>query len=185
MDWNLPLSVEICQKEYKIRNDCDYRVVLDAIVALQDAELDIQDRVKCALIIFYEQLCGCDDFEVATREMFRIINNGESEEEQDKSAHPSVVSWEHDFKLIAPAVSRVLGYDVRDERRYTHWYTFMGAYMEIGECAFSTIISIRMKKSRGKKLEKWEEEFYRGHKKMVDLPAKLTAHEQELLNSKW
>ena len=57
--------------------------------------------------------------------------------------------------------------------------------MEIGECTFSTVVSIRSKRAKGKKLDKWEEEFYRENRKMIDLPQKLTAEEQEFLNSDW
>ena len=44
--------------------------------------------------------------------------------------------------------------------------------MEVGESTFSTIVSIRDKKRRGKKLEKWEEDYYKEHKNMVDLKTK-------------
>ena len=57
--------------------------------------------------------------------------------------------------------------------------------MEIGECSFSNIVSIRSKKQKGKKLDKWEEEFYREHKKEIDLPRKLTKEEMEWLDSDW
>ena len=37
----------------------------------------------------------------------------------------------------------------------------MGYYMGVGECALSTIVSIRTKKAKGKKLEKYESQFVR------------------------
>ena len=86
---------------------------------------------------------------------------------------------------MAPPISRTLGYSVRDAKNYTHWYDFIGAYMEIGECTFANIISIRNKKIKGKKLEKYEQEFYRENKKLVDLPQNLTEEEQEWLESDW
>ena len=48
--------------------------------------------------------------------------------------------------------------------QYLHWWTFLGAYMEIGESLFSQILSVRMKKAKGKKLEDWEREFYKENK---------------------
>ena len=51
--WSLPISVEINGKEYAIRNKCDYRVVLDVISALNDEELEMEQRVECALFQFY------------------------------------------------------------------------------------------------------------------------------------
>ena len=184
MNWDLPISVKIDGKEYSIRNKCDYRVVLDVISALNDNDLDIQHRLHCALFIFYEDLSGCQSIETAIKEMFKVINNGDEEAEAD-GAKPRLMDWEHDFKHLAPPISRILGYDVRMPDKYTHWYSFLGGYMEIGECAFSTIVSIRSKRAKGKKLEKWELEFLREHRQMIDLPQKLTAEEQSLLNSEW
>ena len=185
MMWDLPIAVEINGIKHPIRNNCDYRVVLDVICALNDSELTDEEKVKCALFIFYEDISQIDNFETAIKEMLRIINNGE--EETATSDHkPQLMDWEHDFKQIAPPISRVLGYDVRTPDKYCHWWSFLGAYMEIGgECTFATIVSIRNKRAKGKKLEKWELDFLREHRKIVDLPQKLTAEERELLNSDW
>lgn len=184
MIWDLPISVEIENKKHPIRNKCDYRVVLDVICALNDVELTDEEKIKCALFIFYEDISEICDIETAIKEMFRIINNGE--EDTTPYNKPQLMDWEHDFKQIAPPVSRVLGYDVRTPDKYTHWYSFLGGYMEIGgDCTFSTIVSIRNKRAKGQKLEKWELDFVRDNKKMIDLPKKLTAEEQELLNSEW
>lgn len=183
MIWDLPISVEINGKSHPIRNKCDYRVVLDVICALNDTDLTEEEKVKCALFIFYEDILQIDDFEMAIKEMFRIINNGEEDTTPDNK--PQLMDWEHDFSQLAPPISRVLGYDVRTPDKYTHWYSFLGGYMEIGECTFSTIVSIRSKRAKGKKLDKWEEEYIREHRKMVELPRKLTAEEEEFLNSDW
>ena len=157
--------------------------MLDVISALNDNELDMQYRLQCALFIFYEDLTGCENTDEAVRGMYNIINNGEVEQETDSK--PTLMDWEHDFQQIAPPISRVLGYDVRTSDKYTHWYTFLGGYMEIGECTFATVVSIRSKRAKGKKLEKWEQDFYKEHRKMVELPRKLTAEEQEFLDSDW
>ena len=184
MMWDLPIAVKISGKSHTIRNKCDYRVVLDVICALNDNELTEEEKVKCALFIFYEDVLAIDDFETAIKEMFRIINGGEEQDETQESK-PSLMDWEHDFPQLAPPVSRVLGYDVRTPDKYTHWYSFLGGYMEIGECTFSTIVSIRSKRAKGKKLESWEEEYLREHRKMVELPRKLTTEEEEFLSSDW
>ena len=184
MMWDLPIAVEINGKSHPIRNKCDYRVVLDVIFALNDNELTEEEKVKCALFIFYEDISNIDNFETAIKEMFRIRNGGE-EQEENQEQKPSLMDWEHDFSQLAPPISRVLGYDVRTPQKYTHWYSFLGGYMEIGECTFSTIVSIRSKRANGKKLDKWEEEYIREHRKMVELPRKLTAEEEEFLNSDW
>lgn len=185
MMWSLPISVELNGKEYVIRNKCDYRVVLDVITALNDTELEMENRIRCALFIFYEDLTGCTDFETAVKEMMKIINNGEEETEQEQSPKPQIMDWQHDFAQLAPPISRVLGYSVRDANHYTHWYDFIGAYMEIGECTFANIVSIRSKKQKGKPLEKWEQDFYKENRKIIDLPQNLTEEEKEWLDSDW
>ena len=77
---DLPIYVDINGKKHHIRNDCDYRVVLDAICALKDHELTYEEQVRCALFIFYEDISEIEDFETAIKEMFRIINGGEQQE---------------------------------------------------------------------------------------------------------
>jgi hypothetical protein len=180
MMWSLPLSVEIDGRDYKIRNKCDYRMVLDVINALNDEELEKVYRIQCALQIFYEDLAGLTNYEKAIDEMLKIINNGEENKGSDNS--PQLMDWEYDFKLIAPPISKVLGYSVRDPEKHTHWYDFVGAYMEIDESVWSTVIAIRIKKQKGKKLEKWEEEFCREHPEWVNLPVKFTQEEEEFFS---
>jgi hypothetical protein len=51
--------------------------------------------------------------------------------------------------------------------------------MEIGEGLYSQVINIRNKKSKGKKLEKWEQEFYRDNKVLVDLKMKKNERSEE------
>jgi hypothetical protein len=193
MMWSLPIFVEIGGTKYPIRNKCDFRVVLDVISSLSDEELEMEQRVECALFQFYgndelntleKVLLSLNDIQTAIMEMMKIINLGEetTEEEQHK---PQLMDWEHDFTQLAPPISRTLGYSVRDAKNYTHWYDFIGAYMEIGDCTFANIISIRNKRMKGKKLEDWEQEFYRENKKIIDLPHKLTDEEQEWLDSDW
>ena len=183
MMWDLPIAVEINGKNHPIRNKCDYRVILDAICALNDNELTDEEKVKCALFIFYEDVSQIDDFNTAIKEMYRIINGGE-EQEGSQEEKPQLMDWEHDFPVLVAPINRVLNCEIRLVD-YLHWFSLLSAYMEIGECTFSTIVSIRSKRAKGKKLDKWEEEYLREHRKMVELPRKLTAEEQEFLNSDW
>ncbi len=185
--WSLPISVEIDGKEYAIRNKCDYRVVLDVISVLNDKELNQQEKIQYSLFIFYEDITELENTEKAVKEIMKIIGTGEEDHEtnEQEKNKPPVMSWEHDFAQLAPPISRTLGYSVRDANHYTHWYDFIGAYMEIGECTFSTIISIRSKRQKGKKLDASEQEFYKENKKLVDLPQNLTEEEKEWLESDW
>jgi hypothetical protein len=52
--------------------------------------------------------------------------------------------------------------------------------MEIGsKCLFASILDIRTKKAKGKKLEKHEQEFYRDNRALIDLERKYSAEELE------
>ena len=55
----------------------------------------------------------------------------------------------------------------------------MGLFMEIGESLFSAVTNIREKKSKGKKLDDWEKEFYLGNKEIVDLKTLPERSEEE------
>lgn len=183
MTWDLPVCVEIKGQKHPIRNKCDYRVVLDVFCALNDNDLSDEEKIKCALFIFYEDVSKIDDFETAIKEMFRIINGGE-EEEQAQNNKPKLMDWEHDFPVLVAPINRVLGYEVRSVS-YLHFYTFLSAYYEIGECTFSAVVSIRKKRAKWQKLEKWEIDFLRENRKMIDFPQKFTMEEEEILNSEW
>lgn len=179
--WNYPTQVEIGDSIFNIRNKCDYRVVLDTLIALGDVELTEEDRLRVALIIFYEDISEIPDFSEAAEKMFDVIHCGEPD---DNQPNIRLMDWEHDFGMIAPPVNRVLGRDIRMPS-YLHWYTFMGAYKEIGECQFATVVSIRKKQATGQKLEKWELKYIREHANIIKLPPKMTQEESELLSSDW
>lgn len=186
-EWNLPTSVRVGGKELAIERQCDYRVILDCLAVYDDADIDIQNKHILALSIFYEKPEEIEDAEKALVEMLRIIS-GEMEEEystklQKQQPTPRMMSWKHDFKYIAPAVSKILGFDIRTPNVYVHWWTFLGAYQSIGEGVWSTFVSIRRKVMRGEKLEKWEERVYRENKSDIDLPQNYTEDELEFLNS--
>lgn len=188
MMWDLPTEIQIGEQIYHITNKCDYRVVLDVIIALNDEEMTTEEKVICGLLLFYDELTRenirfCPHLEQLQKEMFCIINGGE-EEEQTQETKPKLMDWEHDFPVLVAPINRVLGYEIRSVD-YLHWFSLLSAYYEIGECTFSTIVSIRSKRAKGKKLDKWEEEYIREHRKMVELPQKLTAEEEEFLNSDW
>ena len=77
-----------------------------------------------------------------------------------------------------PAINRVAGKEIRQEENI-HWWTFLGWFMEIGECTYSQVLSIRSKKAKGKNLEKWEQEFYSENRKIIDIQEKMTEEEKE------
>lgn len=88
------------------------------------------------------------------------------------------LDWKQDESIIFPALNKVAGYEIRNAE-YLHWWSFLGLFNEVGEGLFSTVMQIRHKKAKGKKLEKYEQEFYRNNKDLIDLKHKHSAEQQE------
>lgn len=159
--YELPTEIMIGGRQYGIRNRGDYRVVLGAFSVLDDAELEQNERIISALMIFYEDLneiedvLNLPDIETAIKEMFKFFNCNAPE-----TTHKArkLIDWEQDSNLISSAINKVANIEIRSEP-YIHWWTFMSYYMGIGECVLATVVSIRDKTLSGKKLEKWERDY--------------------------
>ena len=180
--WELPKSVWVNGHEYSIRTD--FRAVLDLLTALSDKDMQGQNEreknyIQCELIkrIMFENPDELlpEDMQEAFNGVVKFID---MEIEPSDKKSPRVMDWEQDATLIIPAVNRVIGHEVRADK-YMHWWTFLSAYMEIGECSFSHILSIRQKIATGKKLEKWERDFLKENKDLVLLKDKLTEEERK------
>lgn len=181
MNYTLPTSVTISGTEYAIRSD--FRAILDIFSALNDVELDDKERCFVAVSIFYPDFGTmppehCRD---AVIECFKFINGGADENETRKRKKPTrLIDWEQDFPLVVAPVNRVLGCDVRG-LEYLHWWTFLAAFQEIGDCTFAQVVRIRSKKAKGQKLDKDDMKWYRENRELVDLKTHYSQAEQALL----
>lgn len=175
MNYGLPKSLMVNGREEPIR--WEYTAVLDAISALNDEELDSKEKVYSALYIIYENFenFSVDDYGAAWDAATEFVN-GEMDDDQKSTV--KTVDFEQDYKIMIPAINRVAGREIRGEDGI-HWWTFLGWFMEIGECTYSTVLTIRSKKAKGKKLEKHEQEFFDANKKMVIIQPKLTEEEKQ------
>ena len=169
----LPTTLEVDGVERKIRSD--FRDALECFSAMNDASLTNGEKMYCVLYILFEDFDKIVDYDEAIKKALWFLSCGK-ESNQDL---PKRMDWEQDFDLIAPPVNRVLGYECRSVE-YLHWWTFIGAYMEIGECPFQSIVSIRIKRQKGKKLEKYEQEYYREHKDEIDLKTAYSAEDDDI-----
>lgn len=173
--YDLPTSLEIGGEEYAIRSD--YRAILDVMEVLADAELTDNERGAIALTIFYTDVDDIpqEDLEEAAARMMWFIGGGQ---DQQGGRRMRLMDWTQDFQLVVAPVNRVLGFECRAVE-YLHWWTFLNAYYEIGDCLFAQVTAIRKKLKTGKKLDKAEREFYRDNHAMVDLKTKETTEETE------
>ena len=181
MIYDLPTSVEIAGEEYPIRSD--YRAVLDICTALSDPELTAQEKSIVALGIFYGeevfQKLPANHYEEALRRCIWFIEGGTTDESSTRK-RPKLMDWEQDFQYIVAPVNRVIGTEIRSVK-YLHWWSFLSAYYEIGDCVFAQIVRIRSLKARGKPLDKADREWYQQNRKLVDLKTTYTEQENELL----
>lgn len=177
--WSFPTSLNVGGVDYEIRTD--YRAVLDLFTALNDPELQDESeeltayaQSQCILQIMFPQYDDIPEEHIqeALQKISEFIDMGI----RDERKKPKTMDWEQDAPIIIPAVNKVLNTEIRAQN-YIHWWTFLGAYMEIGESLFSNVVSIRQKKAKGQALEKWEKEFYKENKALIDLKEKYTEEE--------
>lgn len=190
--WELPVSITVNNTIYKIRTD--FRAVLDVLVAMNDPDLFEMDSdsnekawIQCItglqiLVEDFDTLLP-EDYVEAWQQCIDFIDCGNQD---DRKKKPHTMDWEQDAQIIIPAINRVQGTEIR-ALPYLHWWTFLGAYMEIGECLFSQVVHIRQKKASHKKLEKWEKEFYNANKEIIDLKKRVSEEQQREMDAleKW
>lgn len=178
--YELPTSVEVCGERYPIRSD--YRAVLDICAALSDPTLDGQEKTVIALGIFYPDIDAMpkEHYQEAGEKCTWFIDCGD--EHQNRPA-PQLMDWEQDFKYIVAPVNRVLGREVRAVE-YLHWWSFISAYYEIGDCLFAQIVRVRDRLARGKKLDQSDREWYRQNRHLVDRRQDYTEQESSAL-ARW
>ena len=189
MIYDLPESVEVGGREYKIRSD--FRPILDICVALNDPELSDEEKAETVLEIFYPDADEIppEHLQEALNKCFRFINGGEEDDVSEIKKPPRLEDWEQDFPLIVAPVNKVLGYETRavpyDPKTNTggvHWLTFLSAFNEVGgDCTFAQVVAIRSKLAKGKKLDKSEKEWLKNNRKLVDFKRKYTEKEDEYL----
>jgi hypothetical protein len=180
--YDLPTTLTVDGAELPIRSD--FRAVLDVITVLGDEALTDSQRGTMALEILYEDAGAIRTREAAQEAVERLLwfvgGGGGEQGGKPKGRKRRLMDWEQDFPLIVGPVNRVLGYECRS-CEYLHWWTFLSAYYEIGDCLFAQVVGIRAKRQKGKKLDKQDQAFYRDHRDLVDFRRKVTPEESALL----
>lgn len=172
----LPKSLEVGGSAYPI--ETDYRNILVFIAACSDPELTAEEKMLILLKRLYRDgfdKIAHEHIQEAAEKAKWFVDCGQ--EDDDKKPARKAMDWEQDEPLLFPAINKVAGMETR-AAPYIHWWTFAGYFMEIEEGTFSTVLGIRQKKAKGKKLEKWEQEFYRNNRRLCDLRKRYTEEEQ-------
>ena len=176
--FSLPTELEVGGELYKIRTD--YRAVLDILTAYSDPELDAADKTQVLVEILYidYETIPLEHMEEAVKQASRFID---ANLPADNKPKPVTMDWFKDAPVIIPEVNKIIGTEVRSVE-YMHWWTFFGAYMQIGgEGLYSSILNYRQKKALKKKLEKWEIEFGKENQALCDLNWEQRQKEREAI----
>lgn len=178
MIFELPKSVSVGGQEREIR--WEYRDVLTILAAAADPDLSKEDKALVALAIFYPRASDLDPSELqeALERISWFIDGGQEPKEEHG---PRLMDWEQDFPYIIASINRVMGREIRGPEP-VHWWTFLSAYYEIGDCLFAQIVHIRDAKARGKKLDKAEREWARRHADLVQLKTRYSEAEMDFLS---
>ena len=178
----LPTTLNVNGISYKIRTD--YRNILRIFEAFADNELsDSEKLIICLKRMFMDfSKLSPDDYKEAYEKVYQFIGCNKPKEERTPL---HTFNWVKDEPLIFPAVNKAAGTELRSVP-YVHWWTFMGYFESIdSESLFGTVLSIRQKKAKGKKLEKYEREFAQNNRLLISLDVsangKPKTAEEELL----
>ena len=171
--WVLPTTHTIHGTTYALNTD--FRDILEIIEHLNDEKTPEYLRWKIAVALFYEEDVLDSDMQEAMEYLAEFISVGSANEKPG----PKLLDWKQDSQMIVSGVNKVAGKEIRSVQ-YMHWWTFIGLFHEIGEGQLSTIISIRHKRATGKKLEKWEQEFYRENREKIDFRKPESPEDEEI-----
>lgn len=161
----LPQTLKINGSEYKIRSD--YRDILQIITAFGDKDLTDEEKAYVCMKRFFVAMNTIPqaDYEAAYRAAINFIECHIS----DRKPSPKVINWEKDEQLIFPAINKVAGMEVRSVP-YMHWWTFLGYFQGIDrEDIWGFVLTIRQKRAKGKKLEKYEKEFLNANRELCEV----------------
>lgn len=158
----LPKALEVGGKLLPIHTD--FRTVLKLFPMFDDPKLSDKEKAYVTCKVLYDCDIDEDDFDEATQQAYWFIDGGEMPKSEPEKAR--IIDWKKDERIIMPAISKTVGVvDIRN-LPYMHWWTFLGAFGEMGEGLFSLVLDLRRKMAEGK-LEQWEKDFVRRNQELV------------------
>lgn len=172
----LPKSLIVEGKEYSINSD--FRAALTILEAFNDSKLSQLNKQIVMLEIIYTPLVTEENpnplpnvpynVDEAIKKAKWFLDIG-IEKKSQKHEGIRTLDYSQDEQLIFSAVNAVYTKDVREEP-YMHWWTFYGLCQAIdNDSLISSIASIRHKRATNKKLEKYEQDFYKENRHLIDL----------------
>ena len=170
--WTLPTALPVAGQDRPVQTD--FRDVLDILAWLDgpDDTLRPDERWYVALALFYRDFDALPPaaWPEAARALAGCLAGPQAE-------GPRLIDWQRDAGLIVAGVNRAAGCEVR-ALPYLHWWSFLGWFAAMEPGALGTVVAIRDKLHRGRRLEGWELEYYRAHRDQIDLRPAPTAAER-------
>ena len=175
--FSLPATVEIDGRSYGIR--ADFRVILEIFVMLDDPDLTDGDKTEALIRMFYIERPSDPEPAITAFVSFADPRGSGNKEKP----HTRLISWSQDFDLMVAPINHILNTECRS-LPYLHWRTFLAAYLEIPpESVFARVLRIREKLRTGKKLEKYEKQWYNRNRDLVHLRPKFSRSEEAILKA--
>lgn len=161
--WQLPRQARLGDQTFRL--NADFRDILEMLQYLQDETQPAYFRWQTVLALFYEPLPPAHLQKQAMDYFLQFLQGGST---QEASAGPALLDWQQDAPLIIADINKAAGQEIR-AMPFVHWWTFLSWFHAIGQGQLSAVVSIRDKLARGKRLEGWEQEYYRQNRQRIRL----------------
>ena len=176
----LPSSLSLQGQEYAI--NADWRPCVNIMRMFERTDLSDMEKVLCMVGILYEDEIPDSLMTEAAEQAVWFLNLGEAADGKKSTlSFGRLFSWEQDLKFIISAVDKSAGFSIRS-REFYHFWEFMSAFFETGECVFNTIVHQRKLKKTGKQ-SKADKEWWAENRDIAELKVELTIDEQEILDA--
>ena len=175
----LPNSIKLGEKEYSIRSD--YRAGIRLMQMFEDPELTDSEKLFIAMkVIFKNAVIPGVYLQEALEKTVWFLNGGELNQTSSSGSQRRLYSWNQDLRFIIAAVDKTVGFSVRG-KAFFHWWDFLSAFSEVGESSFSTIVSQRLLKQKGKQTES-DIEWWADNADIAELRVQRSREEQDAVD---
>lgn len=176
----LPSSLSLQGQEYAI--NADWRPCVNIMRMFERTDLSDTEKVLCMVGILYRDEIPDRLMTEAAEQAVWFLNLGEAADGKKSALSLGrLFSWEQDLKFIISAVDKSAGFSIRS-REFYHFWEFVSAFFETGECVFNTIVHQRKLKKTGKQ-SKADKEWWAENRDIAELKVELTSDEQEILDA--
>ena len=161
--YDIPLFIDGARLGYGLCSPC--------------SDLTMQEKCYVCLKCLYTDFESIpkQDLQEAAQKAYWFADGGDMP--RSETGNIKLFDWKQDESMIFPAINKVAGFEVRSVG-YMHWWTFLGYFMEISDGVYSTVLSLRSKKNKGKKLEKWEQKWWQENISICKLKKRYSEDEK-------